>query len=249
METFKHNYSYRKANLIRTKLLLFIDKELIQSKNTKPQKKLIVNQPVQEKILFTEQNEYNIEEIHYFSNDRGLFNENKITINSDDINKYTTSGTQSTFVRTPRKSQILHQNINFRYNHQHKTNEYKIGNNFSINQILNTKKSINSDKVVIKNNEYFVRIKTKNSSTILYKKNIKKDSNYLINLCLKFKKEKKKRKTSKKLNIVKISKEKAELSKRKSLPKKSETSNLLIKLKSFTTNSNRHKSHKKKLQS
>ena len=183
---------YINANKIRTKLLLFIDNELKQ-KHKNPEQKFIKEYHITEEKITIDYKEIK-NDIILYSYSNGFFLPSKIKRTFIPIKLNILS--PSTVDNTPYEDKIknfMNQNYNMRNVYQHRTNQEKLKKKLEIN--VRKKKIINSVKfnksIEFDDNKYYIRTKTKKSSVVLVEKTIKKDKNYLKNLCKKLKKPKK----------------------------------------------------------
>ena len=202
-----YNRSYYKANTVRQKLLLFIDNEILSNKKySKP-----ISEAESLKICFDEK----------FSHE-SLYNYQICNYNS----------------LIPTKTKILIKTIyNFspslikNTRNQYKTNTYdkKIINNVITNVNKNYKTKTFNQNIVIEentemdNNKYVIKLKLKNSKTILVKQKKNKDYIFLLELCDKYKKLKENRKTKKNKKRTSINRNRSNFASTKKKIKKIET--------------------------
>ena len=199
-----YNRCYYKANKIRQKLLLLIDNEILSNKKHSKS----FNDEESFKICFDEK----------FSHESSC---NYQISNFNSLNSTTISNTISNF------SPSLIKNTR----NQYKTNTYdkKIINNIITNGKKNNKAKTFNQHIIIEkknetdNNNYVIKLKLKNSKTILVKQEKNKDYTFLLELCDKFKRRKENRKIKNNKNRTMISRNRSNFASTKKKMKKIET--------------------------
>ena len=185
--------SYIIANKIRSKLLLFIDNEL-KPKPKNPKQKFIKNYLIpEEKITIEYQEIKNDKNFYEFSNKFTLPFKSNINLISIKPNIFSPSTVENTPYKE-KSNNFFHQNFTMRNVHQHRTNQDKVKNKIEINirnkRVINSMNLKNNKFIDFDDNKYCIRSNKKKSSVIFVEKIIKKDENYLENLCKKLKKKK-----------------------------------------------------------
>ena len=193
--------AYIIANRIRSKLLLFIDNEL-KKKPKHPEQKFIKEYPIPEKIITIDYEEIKNEKIKYkYSNEFILPSKTSRNFISNKPKILSPSTVDDTPYQE-KPNNLLHQSNSIRNVFQHKTNQEKSKNKIEIDvRKIKIIKSMKINKnIEFDDNKYFIRANKKKSSVFLIEKKIKKDENYLKNLCKRLKK------IRKNLSNIKISK-------------------------------------------